>query len=230
MQNLKHILNRLTFNFYLIFTLYWRRMKNYIYFYLLFKNILLCNLGIILLKKLGNSIIKWKYETVVPFARYHYIITVAWQVKGHWSIASGRRGPVSSQQTLPRDLRQAIAFESQTIPVPLCSTILYLFLSLYVRRNSLGYDSFDLNSNANLGHLSIFYRFPVVRPTIRNYDISKTFLYLFFLFKRNQSLVHNYYTSSYIKRNSENIESLINKGTSMIHADFNEILHDFSSI
>lgn len=53
--------------------------------------------------------------------------TVAWQVKGHWSIASGRRGPVSSQQTLPRDLRQAIAFESRTVPVSLCSIYILSF-------------------------------------------------------------------------------------------------------
>lgn len=92
-------------------------------------------------------------------------------------------------------------------------------------------DTFDLNSNANLGHLSIFYRFPVVRPTIRNYDISKTFLCLFFLSNATNLLyINNYYSSSCIKRNSENIESLINKGTSIIHANFNEILHDFSSI
>lgn len=93
-------------------------------------------------------------------------------------------------------------------------------------------DTFDLNSNANLGHLSIFYRFPVVWPnSIRNYDISKTFLCLFFLSNATNLLyINNYYSSSCIKRNSENIESLINKGTSIIHADFNEILHDFSSI
>lgn len=151
----------------------------------------------------------------------------------HHSCMTGQRTPIYlveevSQQTLPRDLRQAIAFESQTVPAPLCSTIFHLFLSLHVRKNCLGYDSFDLNSNANLSHLSIFYRFLVVRYEITIYR--KLFsVYPFFLNATNLLYVNNYYSSSCIKRNFEIIESLINKGIS-IHADFNEIFHNFSSI
>lgn len=55
-------------------------------------------------------------------------------------------------------------------------------------------------------------------------------VYPFFSNATNLLYINNSYSFSCIKRNSENILSLINKGTSMIHIDFDEILHDFSLI
>lgn len=156
---------------------------------------------------------------MVPFARYHII---AWQVKGHWSIASGRRGPVNAQQTLYREIYDK-QLHSKAKQFQL-STIFYLFLSLHVRTwipwamtlliltpipiSAIYPSSMDPQSFDQWYEITIYPKLSSVYP----------------FFSNATNLLYNSYSFSCIKRNSENIESLIE------HQWYTPILMKFCTI
>lgn len=129
-----------------------------------------------------------------------------------WSIASGRTSwSVGAQQTLPRDLRQAIAFESQTwkfylslsLSVSLFGILSFSFTPFEQNRGM--YDgSFDLNFNANLGHLSIFHGIPSGWKNDSKLPICiQNFLSLSSPSKRNRSVLRDLRIFSRNKRDSD---------------------------
>lgn len=96
-----------------------------------------------------------------------------------WSIASGRTSwSVGAQRTLPRDLRQAIAFESQTWKFYLCFSLWYplsFFHPIQTKPWDVRWGLLILTSMPISAIYPSSVGFPVVGRTTRNYrHISKT--------------------------------------------------------
>lgn len=126
---------------------------------------------------------KPSYATVIPFACYHTVTTAG---QGTDLSHLAERPSRLARNKLYREiygeqLHSKARQGSSSSPFP------SQFLSFLSSRTDPFGGSFDLNSNANLGHLSISIAdFPVVRRTTRNYRYIQNFVPLSFLSGRNR--------------------------------------------